>query len=120
MTYRTSKRYESFPLPSIGLCLAIVVKGGVHLGNIDWAHRAPIADREVARITLEWRFTLGQPDSQRLRRVIIDRRQNTFVTALSAIGGLLATVQGIHLLLFGRPLWWGLFGACKILGKFAA
>ena len=44
-------------------------------------------------------------------RVITDYRQNTFIDALSSIGGLLATLQGLHILVFGRPLWWGFFGA---------
>jgi hypothetical protein len=43
-------------------------------------------------------------------RVIADVRQHTFVDALSSIGGLLATLQGLHILLFGQPLWWGFFG----------
>jgi hypothetical protein len=43
-------------------------------------------------------------------RVITDSRQHTFVDALSSIGGLLATLQGLHILLFGQPLWWGFFG----------
>ena len=44
-------------------------------------------------------------------RVITDYRQHTFIDALSSIGGLLAAFQGLHILVFGRPLWWGFFGA---------
>ncbi|CAE6437203.1 unnamed protein product [Rhizoctonia solani] len=36
---------------------------------------------------------------------------------LASIGGLLALLQGIHMFLFGRPLFWGMFGA-KIISPF--
>ncbi|KAG8716710.1 hypothetical protein FRC08_008952 [Ceratobasidium sp. 394] len=36
---------------------------------------------------------------------------------LGSIGGLLALLQGIHIFLFGRPLFWGMFGA-KLLTPF--
>jgi len=34
---------------------------------------------------------------------------------LTGIGGLLAALQGLHTLLFGLPLFWGLFGMCVTL-----
>lgn len=44
------------------------------------------------------------------------RLSNTF-DILASIGGLLAFLQGIHIFLFGRPLFWGMFGA-KLLMPF--
>jgi len=52
-----------------------------------------------------------------LIRVIEDYRQHTFVNILPSIGGLLAVLQGLHVLCFGRPLFWGMFGA-KFLDPF--
>jgi hypothetical protein len=76
---------------------------------LDWIQTVPLDNKEIARITLTWRLT------SQLQRVIMDYRRNTFVAAVSSLGGLLATVQAIHLLLYGRPLWWGLFGSCHLL-----
>ncbi|CAE7217552.1 unnamed protein product [Rhizoctonia solani] len=36
---------------------------------------------------------------------------------LASIGGLLALLQGIHVFIFGRPLFWGMFGA-KMISPF--
>jgi len=79
--------------------------------SIYWIQMVPLENKEIARITLQPRL------GGRLQRVIMDYRRNTFVAALSSLGGLLASVQAIHLLLYGRPLWWGLFGA-KLLSPF--
>lgn len=49
--------------------------------------------------------------------VIEDYRASTAFDALSSIGGLLALLQGIHILLFGRPMFWGIFGA-KLISPF--
>jgi hypothetical protein len=42
--------------------------------------------------------------------VVEDYRSSTAFDALGSIGGLLAILQGLHLLLFGRPLFWGITG----------
>ncbi|QRV75539.1 hypothetical protein RhiJN_03554 [Ceratobasidium sp. AG-Ba] len=49
--------------------------------------------------------------------VIEDYRASTAFDALGSIGGLLAIFQGLHILLFGRPMFWGIFGA-KLLAPF--
>ncbi|QRW06849.1 hypothetical protein RhiLY_05848 [Ceratobasidium sp. AG-Ba] len=49
--------------------------------------------------------------------VVEDYRQNGAFDVLGSIGGLLALLQGIHIFLFGRPLFWGMFGA-KLLTPF--
>ncbi|QRW11031.1 hypothetical protein RhiLY_10030 [Ceratobasidium sp. AG-Ba] len=50
-------------------------------------------------------------------QVIEDYRKSSAFDILGSIGGLVALLQGIHLFLFGRPLFWGLFGA-KLLTPF--
>ncbi|KAG9124074.1 hypothetical protein FRC07_012957 [Ceratobasidium sp. 392] len=49
--------------------------------------------------------------------VVADYRASTAFDAISSIGGLLAILQGLHILLFGRPMFWGIFGA-KLLTPF--
>ncbi|GAB1527955.1 hypothetical protein RhiTH_011144 [Rhizoctonia solani] len=44
-------------------------------------------------------------------------RTTSIFDFLASIGGLLALLQGIHILLFGRPLFWGMFGA-KLITPF--
>ncbi|KAG9107113.1 hypothetical protein FRC07_008688, partial [Ceratobasidium sp. 392] len=39
---------------------------------------------------------------------IDDYRSSTIFDAIGSIGGLLAILQGVHILLFGRPMFWGL------------
>ncbi|KAG8690249.1 hypothetical protein FRC09_012066 [Ceratobasidium sp. 395] len=46
-----------------------------------------------------------------------DYRSSTIFDALGSIGGLLAILQGVHILLFGRPMFWGLVGA-KLISPF--
>ncbi|QRV94727.1 hypothetical protein RhiJN_22745 [Ceratobasidium sp. AG-Ba] len=46
-----------------------------------------------------------------------DYRASTALDLLSSIGGLLALLQSIHLLLFGKPMFWGLFGT-KLISPF--
>lgn len=46
--------------------------------------------------------------------VVEDYRSSTALDALGSIGGLLAILQGLHLLLFGRPLFWGIAGRLVI------
>ncbi|KAG9122251.1 hypothetical protein FRC07_001462 [Ceratobasidium sp. 392] len=49
--------------------------------------------------------------------VVEDYRASTAFDAIGSIGGLLAILQGLHILLFGRPMFWGIFGA-KLLTPF--
>ncbi|KAG8694535.1 hypothetical protein FRC08_008419 [Ceratobasidium sp. 394] len=49
--------------------------------------------------------------------MIEDYRKSSAFDILGSIGGLLALLQGIHIFLFGRPLFWGIFGA-KLLTPF--
>ncbi|KAF8606315.1 hypothetical protein BDV93DRAFT_554059 [Ceratobasidium sp. AG-I] len=49
--------------------------------------------------------------------VVEDYRSSTAFDALGSIGGLFAIVQGLHILLFGRPLFWGLLGT-KLISPF--
>ncbi|CAE7127980.1 unnamed protein product [Rhizoctonia solani] len=46
-----------------------------------------------------------------------DYRTTSTFDILASIGGLLALMQGIHILLFGRPLFWGMFGS-KLITPF--
>ncbi|CAE6464583.1 unnamed protein product [Rhizoctonia solani] len=48
---------------------------------------------------------------------IDDYRSGTVVDVLGSVGGLFALLQAMHVLLFGRPLLWGLTGA-KLLSPF--
>ncbi|KAG8705097.1 hypothetical protein FRC08_001845 [Ceratobasidium sp. 394] len=50
-------------------------------------------------------------------QVTEDYRESSAFDVLGSIGGLLALLQGIHMFLFGRPLFWGIFGA-KLLSPF--
>ncbi|KAG9099593.1 hypothetical protein FS749_000845 [Ceratobasidium sp. UAMH 11750] len=49
--------------------------------------------------------------------VVEDYRSSTALDALGSVGGLFAILQGLHLLLFGRPLFWGIAGA-KLISPF--
>jgi hypothetical protein len=42
--------------------------------------------------------------------VVAEYRVTSSFDMLASIGGLLALLQGIHMFLFGRPLFWGMFG----------
>ncbi|KAG9080161.1 hypothetical protein FRC06_007001, partial [Ceratobasidium sp. 370] len=50
-------------------------------------------------------------------QMIEDYRKSSAFDILGSIGGLLALLQGLHIFLFGRPLFWGMFGA-KLLTPF--
>ncbi|CAE6511102.1 unnamed protein product [Rhizoctonia solani] len=52
-----------------------------------------------------------------LCEVIEEYRLTSGFELLASIGGLLALLQGIHIFIFGRPLFWGLFGA-KLIAPF--
>lgn len=45
-----------------------------------------------------------------LCQVTEEYRISSRFDVLASIGGLLALLQGFHVFLFGRPLFWGLFG----------
>ncbi|KAJ1305193.1 hypothetical protein OPQ81_000223 [Rhizoctonia solani] len=48
---------------------------------------------------------------------IDDYRSGSVLDVIGSVGGLFALLQAIHLLLFGRPLFWGLAGA-KLISPF--
>ncbi|KAG8692256.1 hypothetical protein FRC09_011357 [Ceratobasidium sp. 395] len=48
---------------------------------------------------------------------IEDYRASTIFDAIGSIGGLLAILQGVHIMLFGRPMFWGLAGT-KLISPF--
>ncbi|KAG8711668.1 hypothetical protein FRC09_020480 [Ceratobasidium sp. 395] len=52
----------------------------------------------------------GKSDMPTLCALIEDYRSSTIFDAIGSIGGLLALLQGLHILLFGRPLFWGFAG----------
>ncbi|CAE6492340.1 unnamed protein product [Rhizoctonia solani] len=52
-----------------------------------------------------------------LCKVTEEYRTKSSFDILASVGGLLALLQGFHILLFGRPLFWGLLGA-KIITPF--
>jgi len=63
------------------------------------------------RLALEYNLdTSSGPSNGPLYEVIEDYRAQTLLGVLTGIGGLLAALQGLHTLLFGLPLFWGLFG----------
>ena len=73
--------------------------------------RTSLNNESVAWVTLEFNTPeryYGRGES--FIRVIEDYRQHTFLSALSSIGGLLSVLQGLHILCFGKPLFWGMFG----------
>jgi hypothetical protein len=75
------------------------------------ASQVPLNNHSIAQITLEWDQRCRQCNtSTLLYPITTEYRQQTFPDVLSSIGGLLAALQGIHILLFGQPLLWGIFG----------
>ncbi|KDN35932.1 hypothetical protein RSAG8_11195, partial [Rhizoctonia solani AG-8 WAC10335] len=56
-------------------------------------------------------------DTVPLREIIEEYRITSTFDIFASIGGLLALLQGIHILLFGRPLFWGMFGT-KLITPF--
>jgi hypothetical protein len=79
----------------------------------DWIERTALGNKSVARVTLQL-LSRDNPLNKTIgiqkTHIIQEYRQHNFLTALSSIGGLLAVLQGLHILCFGRPLFWGLFG----------
>ncbi|KAG8687669.1 hypothetical protein FRC11_006786 [Ceratobasidium sp. 423] len=66
----------------------------------------------------------GRTVPENLCEVTEEYRVGSTFDILASIGGLLALFQGLHVFLFGRPLFWGLFGAKLItpfgfMGRFA-
>ncbi|KAF8760386.1 hypothetical protein RHS01_01343 [Rhizoctonia solani] len=62
-------------------------------------------------------FSLSQPEPYGLCKFTEEYRATSSFDLLASIGGLLALLQGIHVLVFGRPLFWGMFGA-KLITPF--
>lgn len=52
----------------------------------------------------EWKFDYKMCD------FVDDYRSSTVFDVIGSVGGLFALLQAIHVLLFGRPLFWGLTG----------
>jgi len=72
----------------------------------------------LERLPLEYHiYSSGNPSNGPLYEVVEDYRPQTMLGVLTGIGGLLAALQGLHTLLFGLPLFWGLFGS-KSLNPF--
>ncbi|KAL5639917.1 hypothetical protein ACGC1H_006472 [Rhizoctonia solani] len=67
--------------------------------------------RNQAGIPSPVAFTAGVCD------IIEDYRSSTVLDVIGSIGGLFALLQTAHVLLFGRPLFWGLTGA-KLITPF--
>jgi hypothetical protein len=87
------------------------VRSQLLIYHVDWMGSVLLQNASVAQATL----TVDIPTENLLGdipqgRIIQDVRKNTFLGALASIGGLLAVLQGLHVLCFGRPLFWGLFG----------
>ncbi|CAE6470412.1 unnamed protein product [Rhizoctonia solani] len=66
--------------------------------------------------TSQAHLTLGKRPYE-LCEVTEDYRTTSAFDILASIGGLLALLQGVHILIFGRPLFWGMFGA-KLIAPF--
>lgn len=67
--------------------------------------------------TTPWHASLGATRAKleaeggdQLCQVAEDYRLTGPFDILASIGGLLAFLQGLHIFLFGRPLFWGMFG----------
>ncbi|CAE6416036.1 unnamed protein product, partial [Rhizoctonia solani] len=58
-----------------------------------------------------------RPGLYNLCKITEEYRTTSSFDILASIGGLLALLQGIHVLVFGRPLFWGMFGA-KLITPF--
>ena len=70
--------------------------------------KTPLSYKSLSRSKARGKPVFGVP---LLGWVMQQVRQNTFLGTLTSIGGLLAVIQGLHVICFGRPLFWGLFGA---------
>ncbi|KAJ1303212.1 hypothetical protein OPQ81_011411 [Rhizoctonia solani] len=60
------------------------------------------------------KFEKGSCERNILCTFIDDYREGSILDVLGSVGGLYALLQSIHLLLFGRPMLWGLTGAKAI------
>ncbi|CAE6492382.1 unnamed protein product [Rhizoctonia solani] len=72
---------------------------------------------EFYKETARSRFVPGQRGPTDLCEITEEYRITSSFDMLASVGGLLALLQGIHTLLFGRPLFWGMFGA-KLITPF--
>jgi hypothetical protein len=76
-----------------------------------WINSVPLPNNSFAQATLSLNLPSQILGDNPQGQILQDVRNNTFLGALASLGGLLAVFQGLHLLCFGRPLFWGLFGA---------
>ncbi|KAF8692580.1 hypothetical protein RHS03_08593, partial [Rhizoctonia solani] len=120
--------------------LFALVKGNIRLTYFkDYRHRSlyPIVESSVAPLNISGdaialatiRLTLspslmyyrneaaiqeGGVPVDNVCDFIEDYRSSTILDVIGSVGGLFALLQAAHLLLFGRPLFWGLVGAKTI------
>ncbi|KAJ1301879.1 hypothetical protein OPQ81_000719 [Rhizoctonia solani] len=67
--------------------------------------------------TAQSNIQIGARGPDNLCEITEEYRIGNAFDILASIGGLLALFQGMHVLCFGRPLFWGLFGA-KLISPF--
>ncbi|KAL5638112.1 hypothetical protein ACGC1H_002386 [Rhizoctonia solani] len=68
-------------------------------------------------ITPTSKFKTGSLNEVPICEITEDYRTTSTFDIFASIGGLLALLQGIHILIFGRPLFWGIFGT-KLITPF--
>ena len=80
--------------------------------HLEWISSIPLQDASIARATLiiEMPTRKTMLDDTPYNRVIQDVRTKTFLGTLYIAAALLALFQGVHVMLFGKRLLWGMFG----------
>jgi len=82
--------------------------------HLVWINSVPLPNNSIAQATLSLDISFLDIPHQTFTpqgQILQDVRNNTLLGAFASLGGLLALFQGLHLICFGRPLFWGLFGA---------
>ena len=81
--------------------------------GVEWMNGVPLQNASIARVTLSIEIPTAKNmlGDTSYSRVIEDVRTRTFPGALSVSAGLLALMQSVHVILFGKRLLWGLLGA---------
>ncbi|CAE6499435.1 unnamed protein product [Rhizoctonia solani] len=82
-------------------------------GTILW----PPSYLEYSLQTAQSNIQFGSRGPDNLCEISEEYRIGNAFDIFASVGGLLALFQGLHVLLFGRPLFWGLFGA-KLISPF--
>ncbi|KEP50181.1 putative Kex protein [Rhizoctonia solani 123E] len=106
-SYRSLSLYpmsmgSSTPLSSSsGSAATVDIHPTLAAGLMYHQHQAPAGARSA---TIPWNVC----------DYIEDYRSSTILDVIGSVGGLFALLQAAHLLLFGRPLFWGLTGAKTI------